>query len=109
MAALDSGGSVASRDKRARYPGGKRGLRNFLGPIGVQSRSRWFDSRRRLHALLRREGIEVNHKRIFRLYQAAGLAVARHRSGCGVAIERSPVSPRRSQPPLRACNFTYRL
>jgi putative transposase len=32
---------------------------------------------RRIHALLRREGIEVNHKRIFRLYQAAGLAVAR--------------------------------
>lgn len=34
---------------------------------------------RRIHALLQHEGIEVNHKRIFRLYQAAGLAVKRRR------------------------------
>lgn len=33
---------------------------------------------RRLHALLRREGIVVNHKRVARLYRAEGLAV-RHR------------------------------
>lgn len=31
----------------------------------------------RIHALLRRKGIDVNHKRIFRLYQVAGLAVKR--------------------------------
>ncbi len=37
---------------------------------------------RRIHALLRREGIDVNHKRIFRLYQAAGLAVKRRRKRC---------------------------
>lgn len=30
---------------------------------------------RRLHALLRREGQVVNHKRVYRLYRAAGLAV----------------------------------
>lgn len=30
---------------------------------------------RRLHALLRREGQQVNHKRVYRLYRAAGLAV----------------------------------
>ncbi len=34
---------------------------------------------RRLHALLRREGIKANHKRIFRLYQDARLAVKRRR------------------------------
>lgn len=32
---------------------------------------------RRLHALLRREGHEVNRKRVYRLYRAAGLAVRR--------------------------------
>jgi putative transposase len=32
---------------------------------------------RRLHALLRREGIVVNHKRVERLYRAEGLAVRR--------------------------------
>lgn len=34
---------------------------------------------RRLHALLRREGVVVNHKRIERLYRAEGLAVRRRR------------------------------
>ncbi len=32
---------------------------------------------RRLHALLRREGITVNHKRVERLYRDEGLAVRR--------------------------------
>jgi putative transposase len=34
---------------------------------------------RRLHALLRREGRMVNHKRVYRLYRAAGLAVPRRK------------------------------
>lgn len=32
---------------------------------------------RRLHILLRREGQRINHKRVYRLYRAAGLAVRR--------------------------------
>lgn len=32
---------------------------------------------RRLHVLVRREGHRINHKRVYRLYQAAGLAVRR--------------------------------
>jgi putative transposase len=32
---------------------------------------------RRVHALLRREGFEVNRKRVYRIYRAAGLAVKR--------------------------------
>lgn len=34
---------------------------------------------RRLHVLLRREGKIVNHKRVYRLYRAAGLAVPRRK------------------------------
>lgn len=52
---------------------------------------------RRLHALIRREGIQANHKRIYRLYSDAGLAVRRRKKRHGVAIERQalelPVSP----------------
>jgi putative transposase len=47
---------------------------------------------RRLHALLGREGVEANHKRIFRLYQGAGLAVKRRRKRHGVAVEREQLA-----------------
>ncbi len=46
---------------------------------------------RRLHALLRREGIEINHKRVYRLYSDAGLAVRKRRKRKGVAVEREPL------------------
>ena len=52
---------------------------------------------RRLHALVRREGIQVNHKRIYRLYSDAGLSVRRRKKRHGVAVERQalelPSSP----------------
>lgn len=47
---------------------------------------------RRLHALIRREGTQVNHKRVYRLYGEAGLAVKRRRRRMGVAIEREPLA-----------------
>ncbi len=34
---------------------------------------------RRLHALLRREGVQANHKRVYRLYSDAGLSVRRRK------------------------------
>ena len=34
---------------------------------------------RRLHILIAREGMCVNHKRLYRLYRAAGLQVRRRR------------------------------
>lgn len=43
---------------------------------------------RRLHALVRREGVQVNHKRIYRLYSDAGLSVRRRKKRHGVAVER---------------------
>lgn len=45
---------------------------------------------RRLHALLRRKGEVVNHKRVYRVYRAAGLAVPRRK--------RKRVAVRRGQP-----------
>ena len=46
---------------------------------------------RRLHVLLRREGHQANHKRVFRLYQGAGLAVPKRKRRRGVALERQPL------------------
>jgi len=46
---------------------------------------------RRIHVLLRREGLQANHKRVHRLYRQAGLAVARRRKRVRVAVEREPL------------------
>lgn len=46
---------------------------------------------RRLHAMLRREGFDVNHKRIYRLYSESGLAVKRRKKRKGIAVERQPL------------------
>lgn len=46
---------------------------------------------RRIHALLRREGVEVNHKRVYRLYREANLAVKRRKRRKGVAVPREPL------------------
>jgi putative transposase len=47
---------------------------------------------RRLHALVEREGIRANHKRVHRLYREAGLAVRRRRRRHGVMIEREQLA-----------------
>jgi putative transposase len=47
---------------------------------------------RRLHALLRREGVHANHKRVQRLYRLAELTVRRRRKRERVAIERQPLA-----------------
>jgi putative transposase len=46
---------------------------------------------RRLHVLLRREGIEANHKRVYRLYSAANLAVKRRKKRRRLEVEREPL------------------
>jgi putative transposase len=46
---------------------------------------------RRLHILVGREGFEVNHKRVHRLYRPAGLAVRKRHKRAHVAIERRPL------------------
>ncbi len=44
---------------------------------------------RRLHVFLRREGHEVNHKRLFRIYREENLNVRRRRVLPGTAISTS--------------------
>ena len=46
---------------------------------------------RRLHVLLRREGWEINHKRTFRVYQAAGLSIRRRKRKRIGVLERQPM------------------
>ena len=43
---------------------------------------------RRIHALLRREGILTNHKRVYRLYRLADLAVRKRKRRKGVMVAR---------------------
>lgn len=47
---------------------------------------------RRLHAMIEREGIQANHKRVHRLYREAGLAVRRRRRRHGAMIEREQLA-----------------
>jgi len=46
---------------------------------------------RRLHILVQREGIEANHKKVYRLYRQAGLAVRRRKRRERVSVEREPL------------------
>lgn len=52
-------------------------------------RLRW--GYRRLHVILKRQGIQVNHKRVYRLYREEGLAV-RKRKRKRVAVARQPIA-----------------
>lgn len=61
---------------RPRPRGGEAGLRRRLQELAAE-RPRF--GYRRLHVLLRREGVAVNHKRVERLYRLDGLAVRRRR------------------------------
>jgi putative transposase len=47
---------------------------------------------RRIHALMRREGHEINHKRTYRLYREANLAVRRRKRRKGVAVPRESLT-----------------
>ena len=47
---------------------------------------------RRVHQMLRREGVHVNHKRVYRLYSEAGLGVPKRKRRKGLAVERQPLA-----------------
>ncbi len=46
---------------------------------------------RRLHALVAREGVHANHKRVYRLYSEANLAVRRRKKRRRIDVERTPL------------------
>ena len=46
---------------------------------------------RRIHALIAREGIHANHKRIYRLYSEARLTVRRRKKRRGIEVMREPL------------------
>lgn len=52
-------------------------------------RPRW--GYQRLHVLLRREGVRINHKLVLRLYREEGLAIRRRRGRKRVAMPRVPL------------------
>jgi len=73
---------------RARANPADQELKDKLSTLAAERRRFGY---RRLHALVRREGIQVNHKRIYRLYREAGLAVRRRRRRRGISVERQPL------------------
>ena len=68
-------------------PGNTR-LSARIGELAAERRRFGY---RRIHALLRREGVRANHKRVYRLYRAAGLAVQRRRKRRRTMLERQPL------------------
>jgi putative transposase len=86
---------IGAARSTVRYQGRRRddaALRTRLGELAAQ-RPRF--GYRRLYVLLRRDGIRINHKRVERVYRAAGLAVRRRK-------RKSPPRVRRGRPPAPA-------
>lgn len=46
---------------------------------------------RLVHQMLRREGFNVNHKKVYRLFRDAGLAVRKRKRRKGIMLERQPL------------------
>jgi putative transposase len=63
-------------------------LRARIGQLAAERRRFGY---RRIHAMLRREGVRVNVKRVHRLYCKDELQVRRRRKRRGVALERRPL------------------
>jgi putative transposase len=89
---VDSARSTIRYQRRRR--GDDEGLRTRLRELAAQRPSVGY---RRLHILLRREGIVVNHKRVERMYRAEGLAVRRR-----TRKSLRPIRRGRPAPPQRA-------
>lgn len=88
------GGARSTIRYQRRGRGDDVALRRRLREVAAQ-RPRF--GYRRLHVLLRREGIMVNHKRVERLYREEGLAVRRR-----IRKSLTPVLRGRPAPPQRA-------
>ena len=70
------------------------GIRTRILEIAGQKRRYGYQ---RIHVLLRREGIEINHKRTLRLYREEGLQVRRRKRKRITAMERNPLPQPKAQ------------
>jgi putative transposase len=62
---------------------------------------------RRIHALLRREGCEINHKRTCRLYREASLAVRQRKRRKGVAVPGEPLTLPEARNAVCSMDFAF--
>jgi putative transposase len=85
-------GLIGMNRSVCRYPAGKGDdgkLRERLKEL-AENRPRF--GYRRLYVLLRREGIKVNHKRVYRIYKEENLAVRRKKRKRIAGVVRQPLS-----------------
>jgi len=80
--------SRASLHYRPKQPAEDAALEKRIRTLAYERRRFGY---RRIHQLLRREGVAVNHKRVYRLYQAAGLAVPKRKRRKGLSLARQPL------------------
>jgi len=57
--------------------------------------------------MLRREGVVVNHKRTYRLYREAGLAVRKRKKRQGIAVPRIPLDQPRGPNEVWSMDFVF--
>lgn len=77
--------SRSSLNYRSQKQNDDRAIKDRMTELAHQRRRFGY---RRLHILLGREGLEANHKRIYRLYSEAGLTVRKRKRRKGIMVER---------------------
>ena len=85
-----------SRDSYRHAPQADEATQRLAGKIIEIAHARRRFGYRRVHDLLRPEFPSVNHKRVYRLYSAAGLAVRKRKKAKRPIHERTPLQPARS-------------
>ena len=64
-------------------------------------------SYRRIQMMHKREGVAVNHKRTYRLYREAGLAVRKRKKRQGIAMPRIPLDQPRGSSEVWSMDFVF--
>ncbi len=83
-----TGLSLSTSRYEAQRPAADAHLSGRITELALESRRFGY---RRIWQLLRREGLYVNHKRVYRLYHLSELGVKRRRRRKGLATERLPL------------------
>jgi len=83
-----AGLSRTSYRRLSQRPATDQALRRRINELAWQRRRFGY---RRIHDLLAREGWQVNHKRVWRLYKQADLSVRKRRKAKHIVLERQPL------------------